>query len=200
MGTASTSSLTALRWFNGLAAGTGSNIPQQLVGLQDIQLLNDIMLSTALIGGFLNTSGPQGILMTATTAGTTALTVLASVSGPPLSAIQPGDAVIGAAVSPGTYIAARTPATGTPTSLTLSQVALTSSAGQRLIIAKPAMLTFGNAIDAGLDPATGRVKLPDNRGYIQLNPGDYVAVDPSGAVIVVPANSVSYAGTVWSFT
>jgi regulator of RNase E activity RraA len=82
----------------------------------------------------------------------------------------------------------------------MSANASNSAAGQHFVIVNGAMATYGNAFQAGLDPATGRVKLPDNRGYIQLNPGDYVAVDNTGAVIVVPVNSVSYTGTVWTFT
>jgi hypothetical protein len=199
LGTNATTSLVALRWFPGLAPGTASNIPQQQVGLQDIQLLNNQILLTGNIGAFLNQTGANGILMTATTAGSATLTVLASTGGVGLAAIQPGAAIIGASVPPGTFIVSRTPLTGAPTSLVMSNVATNSLAGQRFIVLNQVMTGSGNAAGDGLDPATGRVMLPDNRGYIQLNPGDYVAVDPSGAVIVLPANSVSYLGSVWTF-
>jgi hypothetical protein len=93
-------------------------------------------------------------------------------------------------------VLSKTPATGTPTSITLTQ-SVTLTAGDHLLIANT--LTEASA-GWGLDPASGRVRLPDNRGYIQLNPGDVIAVDNTGAVIVVPANSVSYPGSEWVFT
>jgi hypothetical protein len=198
MGTNATSSLVALQWFPGLT--TTSSAAAKTLALSDVQNFNDQILSTALIGAFLNQTGAAGIVMTATTTSNTALATLASVAGPPLSAVQPGDIIIGGDIPAGTYIVARNPTTGTPTGLTMSANASNSAAGQHFVIVKGAMATYGNAFQAGLDPATGRVKLPDNRGYIQLNPGDYIAVDNTGAVIVVPVNSVSYTGTVWTFT
>lgn len=197
LGTTTTTALTALQWWPAVVAT--SNYAAKQLGLGDLQNFNDSILSTSLSGALLNQTGPSGILFTTTTAGTVTLGTLASVSGPPLSAIQVGASIVGVGIPAGTYVQAKTPATGTPTSLTLSQAATTSLATQHMIAVNPTMLTFGNAKDGGLDPATGRVWLPDNRGYIQLNPGDYVAVDNTGSVIVIPLNTVGYAQSLWSF-
>lgn len=194
-GTALTTSLNAIQWWPALT--TNSSTPAHTLSLADAQAMDVSILSTVLIGPFLNEVGQRGTTLTCglTTASPT-IGTLTYVGGPPLAAIQPGAVVMGIGIPLNTWVVSKTPATGTPTSLTLNQ-AVTTAAGARLLIANS--MTEVSA-GWGLDPATGRVRLPDNRGYIQLNPGDVVAIDNTGAVIVVPANSVSYPGSQWVFT
>lgn len=194
-GTAANNSLQAVAWYPGLSLP--STAATRTLSLTDAQTIDSGIMSTILVGPFLNEPGQRGTTLTAAaSAGTTTIGTLVYVGGPPLAAIQPGATVMGIGVPLNTFIVSKTPATGTPTSLTTNQ-AITTGAGVRLLIANSMTeLSAG----WGLDPATGRVRLPDNRGYIQLNPGDVIAVDNTGAVIVVPANSVAYPGSQWVFT
>lgn len=196
MGTNAASSLQAVQWWPALT--TVSSTPNRTLSLADALAISNGILSTTIAGGLLNQSGTSAILLTASTHANTTLDTFALTGGSPLSAVVVGALVVGTGIPVNTYITAKTPATGTPTSVTLSQAATTTATGVRIAFANPSQYTGGE--DAGFDPATGRVKLPDGRGYIQLNPGDYIAVDNVGAVIVVPANSVSYPGSVWTFT
>lgn len=196
LGTTTTTILTALQWFPALT--TTSSQAAKTVALADLLAIQANILSTTTIGGLLNQSGASSILLTASTHSNTTLDTFAATGGPPLAAAQVGALVVGAGIPVNTYIAVRTPATGTPTSFTLSQAATATTAGVRIIVANPS--ESGGAEDGGFDPSTGRIKLPDGRGVIQLNPGDYVAVDNTGAVIVLPQNTISYAGSQWVFT
>lgn len=196
MGTNAASSLQAVQWWPALT--TVSSTPNRTLSLADALAIANGIASTSLVGSLLNQQGASGILLTASTHGNTTLDTFVSTAGSPLSAVVVGALVLGAGIPVNTYIVAKTPATGTPTSVTLSQAAVGTNLGVRIIFANPPQYTGGE--DGGFDPSTGRVKLPDGRGIIQLNPGDYIAVDNTGAVIVVPANSVAYAGSVWTFT
>jgi hypothetical protein len=195
MGTAATTSLTACQWFPALT--TTSSSAAKTLSLADAQAMDSGIFSTALVGPFLNQTAASGILLTASTHSNTTLDTFAATGGPPLAAIQVGAMVRGAGVPVDTYVVSRTPTTGTPTSVILSQAATATASGVHFVIANPQTLT---AASYGFDPATGRIWLPDNRGYIQLNPGDYIAVDNDGAVIVVPFNSVNVTGSLWVFT
>jgi hypothetical protein len=201
-GTTSASALNAIKWYPGLVAAGGSNPATRLLGLGDAQAIDNSIFSATLAApqAFAATFGAfglQGILLTVTTNSTTTLGTLAATGGPPLSAIQVGALIRGTGIPPNTFITARTPTTGTPTSLTISQAATTSLTAQPFIIANPNTIVSGSY---GFDPATGRIQLPDGRGVIFLNPGDVVAVDNAGAVIVVPLASTTVAGTLWTFT
>jgi hypothetical protein len=58
-------------------------------------------------------------------------------------------------------------------------------------------LINGSPVYPGAFSQTGQLFLP-NRGYIQVLPGDYVAVDSTGWPIVISANSI--AGSGWTHT
>lgn len=195
MGTTTTTILTAMQWWPALT--TASSTANKTLSLADVNAMSNAILSTSIVGGFLNQGSASSCLLTASTHSNTTLDTFSSTGGPPLASIQVGAQVIGAGVPVNTYVSVRTPATGTPTSVTLSQAATATAAGVRFIISNPS--EYSGLEDGGLDPSTGRVLLPDGRGYIKLNPGDYVAVDNTGTVIVVPFNSVAYAGSQWNF-
>lgn len=193
-GTAGTTSLNAIKYWPGM--GTVSSDANHQMALADAQAIDASMFSTSLVGAFNNQKG-SGILFTATTHSNTTLDTFSAVSGPPLSAIVVGALIRGVGIPPNTYVQAKSPATGTPTSITLSQAATAGASGVNIIAVNP--LSQDNS-SFGFDPSTGRVTLPDGRGYIQLYPGDVIAIDNAGAVVVVPANSVSYAGSLWVYT
>ena len=46
----------------------------------------------------------------------------------------------------------------------------------------------------------GRLQFPNHRGFILLNPGDYIAVDSRGWPIVVSSQSIAAGGTSWAHT
>jgi hypothetical protein len=55
----------------------------------------------------------------------------------------------------------------------------------------------GGTISPGAFDQSGRVFLPAKRGFIQMEPGDWVAYDANGWPIVVSSYSVAI-GTPWS--
>jgi hypothetical protein len=190
-GTNATTSLQAIRYYPGM--GSTDNSGNMQMSLTDAMNLNTRIFSTSNIG-----TNPRGILFTASTHSNTTLDTFASPTGVPLAAIMVGASVIGAGIPPGTFVVSRSPGTGTPTSVVLSNAATATASTVRMIILNPGM--NAGSVQVGFDPSTGRVFLPNDRGYIKLAPGDVIATDNAGAVIVVPANSVGYAGSLWTYT
>ena len=95
--------------------------------------------------------------------------------------------MLGVGIPPGTFVSAINSAT----SVTLSQAATTS--------ATPRVAFVPSSENKPALGRNGLLTIP-NRGIIKLWPNDVVAVDNCGAVIVVPAASVNYAGSLWTFT
>jgi hypothetical protein len=149
-------------------------------------ITDDSRIAAILYGG--GGAGPTAVLATATTTATTALSVLASVSGSPITAIRAGDLVLGDGVIPGTFVTVY----GGSTAATLSRATTASAALTKLIFVRP-----GNNPDISLDGA--QLFVPQ-RGVLKVLPGDVVAVDNCGAVILVPGASIGYAGSNWVLT
>jgi hypothetical protein len=147
---------------------------------------DDSRIATILYGG--GGAGPTAVLATATTNATTALSVLASVSGSPISAIRAGDLVLGDGVIPGTFVTIY----GGSTTATLSQATTASAALTKLIFVRP-----GTNPDISLDGA--QLFIPQ-RGVLKVLPGDIVAVDNTGWPILVSGASIGYSGTDWTLT
>ncbi len=55
-------------------------------------------------------------------------------------------------------------------------------------------------IEPGAFTNSGQLMLPNGRGIIRLQPGDYVAYDSFGWPIVVSAQSIADGSTVWVHT
>lgn len=105
---------------------------------------------------------------------------------------MPGSLILGVGIPAGTFVAARTPATGTPTSITLSQAATTTASTVRIIVSPPRPRS-------ALDPGGQSLVLPQGRGAIRLYPGDYIAISNTGWPILLPSAEISYAGSLWSY-
>ena len=76
--------------------------------------------------------------------------------------------------------------------MTLSQnVSGTGASGVDILFASP---NIGGAFSFN-----GQLFVP-NRGVLNVLPGDVVAVDNTGWPILVSANAVGYAGSLWSFS
>jgi hypothetical protein len=138
-------------------------------------------------------SGVRAVLATATTAGSTSLTVVtARVGSPPITQIHVGDIVLGsnADIVPGTYVAAIS-----GTTVTLSQAASSSGASKAVAFVR---LGYDFAGVEGIS-ANGQLFVP-NRGFLKVLPGDVVAVDSSGFPYLISGNSIAYAGSDWTFT
>lgn len=188
-GSNASTSLQAIKYY---PAGTNSDA-NMTMSLTDAMNLNTRIFSASNVG-----TNPRGILFTASTHSNTTLDTFASNTGVPLAAIAVGAAVIGAGIPPGTFVVSRTPTSGTTTSVVLSQAATASASTVRIVILNPGMNE--GSVSVGFDPSTGRVWLPNDRGYIKLAPGDVIATDNAGAVIVVPAQSIAYGGSLWTYT
>lgn len=191
LGTNSTSSLQAVQWWPAqVAAPAGTN----QISFQDLAAIAQSISGPGLVGSTPFASGAVGILFTASTHSSTLLDTFAANTGGPLASVQVGALVLGVGIVPGTYVQARTPATGTPTSITLSQAATASAAGVRVIVAPP------SPRGSFIDPARQALIFPQERGLIKLLPGDYIAISNTGWPIVIPANEISYLGSLWTFT
>jgi hypothetical protein len=189
LGTAATTSLTAVQWWPAVVAGAaGTN----QISLADVAAMSESVSSPELIAAIITTTGPNGILFTASTHANTTLDTLAANTGGALATIQPGSLILGVGIPAGTFVVARTPATGLPTSLTLSQAATTTALGVRIIVAPPGPRS-------ALDPAGQSLILPQGRGRVRLFPGDYIAISNTGWPIVLSSAEISYTGSLWSF-
>jgi hypothetical protein len=194
LGTNSTSSLQAIQWFpSQVPSPAGTN----QISYQDIAAISESIsgpgLIAAVAGGNPPNSAASGILFTASTHSNTTLDTFAANTGGALSTIQVGALVLGVGIPAGNFVAARTPATGTPTSITLSQAATASAAGVRIVVSPLAPRS-------ALDPGFQSLHLPQGRGVIKLFPGDYIAISNTGWPIIIPANEIAYAGSLWTFT
>lgn len=151
--------------------------------------ISQAITDDAYFGAILQGANPStiGILATSATHSNTTLDTLVGTGGPPLSAIQVGMLVLGVGIPPGTFVAAIL----SGTSVQLSQAATTT--------ATPRVAFISSADNFPRFDRTGRVYVPQ-RGWLSLWPNDVVAIDNTGSVIVVPANAVNYAGSVWTFT
>jgi hypothetical protein len=193
LGTAATTSLQCTQWFPAIVTTAGSG---NVEAYADLAAIGQSISPPGMIGAVAWEQIPAaaGILFTASTHATTTLDTFATNTGGPLASIQVGAPVLGIGIVPGTFVAARTPTTGTPTSITLSQAATTNTTLVRIIVLPP--MSRGMYIDA----AAGRVILPQGRGAVKLFPGDYIAISNTGWPIVVSQNDISYAGSQWVFT
>jgi hypothetical protein len=163
----------------------------QIISAADLAAIGNAISSdfgfAAVLGGF--SAGTQYVLATATTAGSTSLTVVTARAGsPPVTQIHVGDLVLGSAadIVPGTYVVAFS-----GTTATLSQAAVSTGATKGVAFLREAP---GVGIDKG-----GLLTVP-NRGVLKVLPGDIVAIDSSGFPILVSGNSVGYAGSDWTLT
>ena len=156
------------------------------VGAIGQAIVSDFGFGTLLSG---LSAGTSYVLATATTAGSTSLTVVtARVGSPPITQIHVGDLVLGTAadIVPGTYVAAIS-----GTTVTLSQAALSTGASKGVAFVRQ-------------DGSTGMSQFAllavPNRGILTVLPGDVVAVDSIGFPYLIPANAISYAASDWTFT
>jgi hypothetical protein len=132
------------------------------------------------------------VLATATTAGTTALTIVtARVGSAPVSQIKVGDKVSGSAadITPGTHVAV---VAGGGATLTLSQPTASTGANKAV-----SFLRQNGHSAIGFE---GLLLIPGGRGVIKVLPGDIVAVDSTGWPILISAASIAYAGSDWTLT
>ena len=134
------------------------------------------------------TGGVQAALTTGSTHTNTTLDTLVAISGAPLSQIAVGDLVIGVGIVPGTYVARLI----SSTSVQLS-VAATASASVRVIFVR------GMKVRPHLSLVDGKLMIP-GRGYVKVLPGDVVAIDNTGWPILLSAETIAYAGSLWTFT
>lgn len=175
LGTTSNSILYAVQWSQSLsdadiAAISGAITDDKRIG--------------AILGG--GSPGPSGILCTGTLATDATLADLVDVSGGSILTMKPGDVVLGAGVAPGTFIATFD---GTDAA-TLSQATTASGSGVKLAIVPPNKPALSR---------TGHLYVP-RRGVLSLQDGDVIAVDNTGAVILVPGAAISYSGSQWVLT
>lgn len=150
-------------------------------------ITNDDNFATVLASGQV---GPQGILTTASTHGTTTLDTIVSIAGAGLGTIMVTDLVLGAGIAPGTFVAAIL----SPTSVQLSQAATGNAAGVRV-----AFIRQTADVESGLT-YEGLLLYPGGRGSLRLLAGDVVAIDNTGWPIVVSSAAIAYAGSQWVFT
>ena len=66
-----------------------------------------------------------------------------------------------------------------------------------LIKGQPNAGTF-QTISPGAFANNGRVHFPGHRGFLLLNPGDYIGVDSFGWPIVVSSQSIASGSTSWT--
>ena len=178
-GTNANNSLTAIQ-FN----SPPGVLAEADLGAISMSITDDQYIAAILQGG---SPGAAGILATSATHSNTTLDTLVSTGGAPLAAIQIGQLVLGVGIPAGTFVTA----INSPTSVTLSQAATTS--------ATPRVVFVPSSDNKAYLGRNGLLNVP-NRGVLKLWPNDVVAVDNCGAVIVVPAASVSYPGSLWTFT
>jgi hypothetical protein len=184
LGSTSTTALNAIQFY---PSGTTSSSTADTLSPADLAAINQSISGD----GRFAVSNPTGILLTASTHSNTTLDTFSATGGGPLSSIQVGQLVLGVGIVPGTFVTARTPTTGTPTSVTLSQAASATATGVYIGII-PLHPTSDTLSFMG-----GRLYLPGGRGVIFVHPGDYVAIDNTGWPIVVSQASVAYAGSLW---
>ena len=178
-GSNANNSLSAIQW----------NSPPGVLSEADLAAISQSITADTVFASILSGQSPgaAGILATSATHSNTTLDTLVSTGGAPLAAIQIGQLVLGVGIPPGTFVSAINSAT----SVTLSQAATTS--------ATPRVAFVPSSENKPALGRNGLLTIP-NRGIIKLWPNDVVAVDNCGAVIVVPAASVNYAGSLWTFT
>lgn len=122
-----------------------------------------------------------GVLTTGDTHTSTTLDTIAS-----MTRIAAGMYVLGVGIPPGT-IATAVNVGGS--AVTLSQAATASAASVDLIFVPQ---TYPDAF-----AFNGLLFIP-RRGVLQVLPGDVVAIDNTGWPILVSANSIAYAGSLWN--
>lgn len=177
LGTTSTTALSCLpAWSAVLAAADIAAVASSII---DDRALHSILSGWS--------AGETAVIATGTTHSNTTLdTLVARAGSPPLTQIKVGDLVLGVGIPLGTYVQAVV----SGTSVTLSNAATAGASGVGIIFYRPTR--------PYLSPS-GLLQVP-NRGQLRVLPGDYVATDNSGAVILVPANAVGYAASLWVFT
>ena len=188
LGTNANTSLNAIQWF---PPGATSSSVNDTLSFADYAAITQSVTSPGRFGSSLSgsTATATGILTTATTHSNTTLDTLVSTAGAGLSTIQIGYLVLGVGIPPGTFVSA----IASSTSLTLSQAATASASGVAVAFVPP------NAGAVGPNISSNLLILPQRRGVIYLQNGDYVALDNTGYPIVIPKTSVSYSGSLWHF-
>ena len=143
-------------------------------------ITSDFLFASVLGGGSI---GAGGILATGATHTNTTLDTLVATGGGGLATIQPGMLVLAADIPPGTFVASVT----SGTAVVLSQAATGSNAERVAFVpVEPPALS-----------RRGQLVVP-NRGVLNLQPGDVVAIDNLGWPILVSAASIAYAGSQWN--
>lgn len=177
LGTTTTTRLQCLNsWGQALSDADIAAIGQSIV--------DDSQFASILGGG---APGAGGILATGATHSNTTLDTLVYSAGGPLSSIAVGASVLGNGIPAGTYVSALVSAT----SVTLSQAATATASISVAFISqsdnKPSL------------QRNGTLMVP-RRGPLVVLPGDIVAVDNCGAVIIVPGASINYSQSNWTLT
>lgn len=156
----------------------------------DIGAINSAITSDELFAkNIMGVSSPAWVLATATTAGTPTLTVVTARAGSPaITNIMPRDIVLGSAadITPGTYVTAVA-----GTTVTLSQNAASTGTLKGVAFVRLRTHPFGIS--------NSFLGIP-GRGILQILPGDVVAVDSCGWPILLSGNTISFAGSDWTFT
>lgn len=178
LGTTTTTRLQCLNaWGQSLSDADIAAISQSIT--------DDAQIASILGGG---SPGAAGVLATGNTHSNTTLDTLAASAGGPLSSIGVGDLVLGNGIPAGTFVAV---VGAGSTSVTLSQAASGTAAISVAFISpsdnKPSL------------QRVGQLMVP-RRGLLSVLPGDIVAVDNTGAVVIVPGASINYSQSNWVLT
>ncbi len=177
LGTANTTALQALNaWGENLSDADIAAIGQSVT--DDSQI-------ASILGG--NSPAAGGILATGNTHSNTTLDTLVGTGGGPLASVSRGMLALGNGIPAGTFVADLLSAS----SVQLSQAATAAAAIRVAFISvsdiKPAL------------QRNGTLMIP-RRGILTVLPGDIVAVDNTGAVVIVPGASIGYSQSNWVLT
>lgn len=173
LGTASSSSLTAVKYSAALSDADVATIDQLI--FDDFDLVNPV------------TGAQPGFVLSGTTStGTNTITstTVSSPAGGLLSGLV-NSFIFGPGIPAGAIVIA---ASGT--TLTISGNATASATVTMAAISRAAPGAFSKQ---------GQLIVP-NRGVLQLQPNDIVGVGATGEVVVVPQSASQVTGSVWTFT
>ena len=177
LGTNSNTSLSAVTFY---PLGSTTSTTNHTLSAADLAAI-----SQAITGdGHFAATNPTGVLTTGSTHTNTTLDTLVSTAGGPLASIALGDLVLGDGIPPGTFVMAKP----TATSVMLSQAA-TASASVRV--------GFVHQMTSGRLSFNQLLEIP-GRGVLKVQPGDVVATDNTGWVILVSAAAIAYPGSRWN--
>lgn len=126
-----------------------------------------------------------GVIATGTTATSTALTAISS-----MTRVQAGMYVFGVGIVPGTFLVSVNVGAS---SAVLSQAATASASGVNLMFVPRDNEPWGDF------SFNGQLHIP-RRGVLKVFRGDVVAIDNSGWPILISANSIALTGSRWSLS